>query len=306
MGWEKTLVPILSSIINEYPNFNPNNKIKLSPKLLFPKNRREVKQLSPNHHELGLSIELLHAAVYGTEEEYDIAADKYLHLLRLHLYITGLWTSEQFTGSPHAGFYLAAMFAARLAVYIINNQQGERLHESVDRQIVKLLDEYTNRVFNYLMITADDTGEIICCGERMPHGPAAPQQTAIYREVYNLPHINIKTLNKQSRDDYWLSLRILKILISAGDSLAGVRHLKLADCKLPFTSQIIHVDRWKGGHRTYYDVRSKVSKDTCMWTWAHNGNVRWGSGKLDKMIPPVGGEVVYSYRSESFNKIDKE
>jgi hypothetical protein len=285
MGWEDVLLPPLAKLISLYPYYTSE---VIPPKIVFGPDRKKYRQLSPNHWEMGIATELLRSAVYGPENEWNKAREVYLHSLDLHLDKIGLWTSEQCTGAPHGGFYLDGLVAARMAVRLrtLYGRSDDR-----DALLFSRLDEYTFRVLQYMHATATENGEVICCGERMPNGPLAPQQSAFYRELFKLPHPNGKQMVKQASKDgdyFWLSWRGLKALLPIDPELKGiVERVKARGSEnrtqMPKMAKRVVVERHLNGHSASYIDKSKIKKDTCPAVRIVERDIYWMNAQ-DKII----------------------
>jgi hypothetical protein len=295
MGWEDAILPSLKNAMEEFPSYGTE---AVACPFFFGKDRKQRKHLSPNHWEMGLAHDILASAQSGFESDWWEACDAYAHCLDLHLRQIGLWTSEQFTGAPHGGFYLASLVAARMAVITAANR-GLPLAPTLASD----LDEYTKRTIQYLVNTATPSGEIICCGERMRKGPSAPQQSAFYRELRGMPHPKeeARKIDRQaakSDDFYWLSLRGLRQLIEARDPIKLMAR-QVDMLSLPFTSQPVTLLRYKDGHAAYYDAGG--GDGTCEWVDVRGGRVSWGLRGSARPRPAAGVlfEVKTQKRGES-------
>lgn len=281
MGWEDVILPRLAKAIATFPEISDS----LPEPFHFSLDRRATKDLSPNHYEMGMSYDLLRAAMIGSNTAYwQYRCFAYQHLLNLHLREIGLWTSEQFTGAPHGGFYLSSLVAARMAMIVARN----RSLIPIPHELITDLDEYTYRVIQYLTAAATPTGEVICCGERMPKGPYAGQQSAFYRELIGIPHPadearKIKRQINKPGDYYWLSLRGLRKLIDAGDHIRAIAD-QIDRSSLPFTAHQVTIERYPHGHTAYYSegranqYAPNNGDGTCSWVRVvySTGEVQWG------------------------------
>jgi hypothetical protein len=288
-GWERSLVTPLATLVDIYPNFDINAPaVKKIPSRIFGKDRKKVKQLSPNHHELGVVLELFRASAYGTDEEWKKAREVHTFVLNQHLYEVGLWTGEQYTGTPHGGFYLAALFAARMA-FLVRKERSALTPN--DLLYWDLLDEYTVRVFDYMELASTKNGEVIMAGERMPKGPLAVQQSAVLRELKGLPQLDPTRIRRQIHDEFWLPLRAVRKLLYVTtpadkelETMIAVRFDEDKIDSLPFTAQPVRIDRWAGGHRAFYT--SEGGDGTCRWVWTHRGSTQWGINVNEIPNPP--------------------
>jgi hypothetical protein len=270
MGWEDAILPKLKRAMEAFPAHGQGIPADYFD---FGKDRKRTKHLSPNHWEMGLAHDLLASAQSGLGDEWAGACDAYAHCLDLHLREIGLWTSEQFTGAPHGGFYLASLVAARMAAWTAASRGLP-----IPPALASDLDEYAKRTIQYLANTATPSGEIICCGERMPKGPSSPQASAFYRELMGMPHPEkedrkIKRQAGKSDDFYWLSLRGLRKLIEAGDYITLMAR-QVDMLSLPFTSQSVTLLRYKDGHAAYCDAGG--GDGTCEWVDVRGDRVSWG------------------------------
>jgi hypothetical protein len=277
MGWERNFIPMIGAIFDaQAAGFPDSLKIPKKPKLVWgvpdPPEGNLGMQDSPNHRDMAHNVELARAAAYGTSADYEAARKTVLFDLDLHLNRLGLWTREQFTGTPHGGMYLDAAFAGRVGA----RKKG-------DTELLKLQDEYLRRTFTYMAATATPGGEVLCCGERMPNGPAAVQQSAVYRELHGLPHPNKKKIEKGIKDDdFWVSLRGFRVLRASGDNFGGIREITPEKVTaLPFTKFPVQVQRWPGGHLARYLSRKEAGKaDVTDWVLVDHAKVDQGKDPL--------------------------
>jgi hypothetical protein len=277
--WEAVTLPPISQMFEAMSKGFPISYSSIS--TIAPvKDRRQYDQMSPNHWDMALSGRLFWSAVYGTPSEYDLAQECTLTSLALHLDTIGLWTSEQFTGLPHGGFYLATALGWRA---------GARYRK--DTYLLSRLDLYFQRLMSYLVLTSTPGGAVWCCGERMPGGPAAPQQSAFLRELWGLPHKG-EIGSGGSRDrigvqgetalqgDAWVFLRGLRLLLASGDNLGGIQsiHPDSPSISLPLTARRIEVMRWKGGHLAQYidPIPAAKAGGVCDWVLCDHAEVDRG------------------------------
>lgn len=278
MGWERSIMPGLARLIDAFPKGFPESlEVPFDQALAFGPDRQKHKALSPNHWAMGINRELLRAAAYGSTKEYDRAREIVLRYLEIELEEQGFWQGEQYTGDPHGGFHMAAMFAGAMA-------SKERL----DAELAAIQFEHRRRLFAYMAATAAPDGEVICCGERMPKGPGAVQQSAVYREAAGLPHPNRKKIDKQISDDFWASLRAFRALRDSGMKVEVI----MPD-EMPFTKEAIEVVRWKGGHQARY--LGGGGDGTCSWVRAEylgKGNlVEWRTAGTPAPEPEPGRSI---------------
>jgi hypothetical protein len=254
MGWERSFIPRIGKIFDAMPDFPKSLEIPKQPNLVWdvpnPPEGNLGKQDSPNHRDMAHNCELARAAAYGTKADYDAARITVLFELDLHLKRLGLWTREQFTGTPHGGMYLDAAFAGRVGA----RKKG-------DTELLALQDEYLRRIFSYMAATATPGGEILCCGERMPKNPIAVQQSAVYRELHGLPHPEGKKIEKHLSEDLWVPLRGFRALRASGDKFGGAQEITSSNVtEMPFTKHPVEVHRWPGGHLARYVSRTDAGK----------------------------------------------
>ncbi|HEV8577863.1 MAG TPA: hypothetical protein VGX68_02175 [Thermoanaerobaculia bacterium] len=245
---------MIGQIFDAMPDFPKSREIPKNPALVWgvpdPPEGNLGKQDSPNHRDMAHNAELARAAAYGTPAEYETARETVLFELDLHMKRLGMWTREQFTGTPHGGMYLNAAFAGRVGA----RKKG-------DTELLKLQDEYLRRIFTYMAATATPGGEVLCCGERMPKDPIAVQQSAVYRELHGLPHPHKAKIEKQLQDDLWVPLRGFRALRASGDTFGGVQEITSDTVTtLPFVKHPIEVQRWPGGHLARYLSRTDAGK----------------------------------------------
>lgn len=307
MGWEDVILPRLAKSISAFDTLSLVVPALIDLKSLSPfsfgLDRKFTKALSPNHYEMGCSYDLLRAALLNDPIAWRSACDTYTALLDLHLREIGLWTSEQYTGAPHGGFYLSALVAARMALITARNRDL-----SIPPQLASDLDTYTTRAIQYLDAAYDPIStEVICCGERMPHGPSAPQQSAFYRELMNIAHpkSEARKISRQidKPDDYfWLSLRGLRALIERVDTIRSIAD-HIDSSTLPFTSQRVTIDRGRNGHIAYYTTDR--GDGTCAWAEVLNGKVSWGARGSDRpVMKPIYKSTHTAAVSSAKTKID--
>lgn len=262
--WEAAVLPPISHMFTAMSKDYPTSYSSPAPST-FPvsSDRKQYKQMSPNHWDMAIGGRLHWSAVYGTSQDYDQARGVAIHCLNLHLN-AGLWTSEQFTGRPHGGYYLASILAQRA---------GAR-HKK-DLELLSLQDIYFERLGTYLITSSTPTLSVWCCGERMPKGPVAQQQTAFLREIHGVPHRgellgNDKTSPEEVlEEDAWVFLRGLRLLLSKGDTLGEIiRSITPSSISsLPLTTRRVSIERFSGGHLARYldPLPPEKSKGVCNW-----------------------------------------
>jgi len=268
MGWERNFIPKIGALFDALAKkFPAGLTIPKEPALIWGK--EGAKQASANHKAMAWNLELARAAVWGTPQEYAAAREVVLFYLDLELKQVGLWTQEQFTGAPHGGMHMDAMLAGRVA----------SRHKN-DSELLRLQDDHFRRLATYLAATATPGGEIWCCGERMPQGPGASQQTAIYRELHGLPHRGdlAKNAEKKLKDDFWVSVRGFRALQASGDDFGGARDITPSSVTgLPFVKRRVEVMRWNGGHLARYTSPDEGGKDACGWVLVDHQAVDQGN-----------------------------
>lgn len=280
--WEHLIIPRIGKLFDAFPkDFPTGSDIGREAGLVFGTDRQKFKQLSPNHWSMGINCELLRSVAYGTAKEYDAARAVVLFYLDVELNQLGLWQSEQYTGAPHGGMHMNAMFSGRLAAL-----------RKQDSELLKLQDEHLRRIFTYLAATATPSGEIVCCGERQPKGPNAPQQSAIWREAKNLQHPDRKKAEKQIADDFWAPLRGFKVLLAKGDKLGGALTITTqAVTEMPLTARRVEVQRWDGGHLAKYGEPTRAGSTAWVRVDHHNDHVEWSPDAHNTPTPPQGRRI---------------
>lgn len=259
--WEAAVLPPISHMFEAMSKGYPTSYHSPSP---FPFNvnpdRKQHKQMSPNHWDMAIAGRLHWSSVYGTSQDYDQAREVAITSLNLHLN-TGLWTSEQFTGRPHGGYYLAA---------ILGQRAGARYKK--DTELLSLQDIYFNRLGTYLVAASTPNLAVWCCGERMPGGPIAQQQTAFLREIHgHLPHkgeLSPENFSKSIQDDAWVFLRGQRLLMAQGDTFGDIRSITPASITfLPLTTRRVSINRFDGGHLAFYTspLPPEKAKGVCDW-----------------------------------------
>lgn len=263
MGHERGLIPLIGNLVTAFVKGFPAS---LRPAVDLSRWRatRErtaaqgIRQDSPNHRDMGCSGRLVIAAGWGTERDYASAVTEVHLLLDLHLSAIGLWTSEQCTGLPHGGMYLDSLVALRIAALT----KG-------DADLLQRVDELTRRVMAYILLTSTPSLECWCCGERMPKGPAAQQQTAFARQLKGRPHTGDLAPDRRARsleEDAWVSLRGVLALQQAGDDFGGAPDLTVETAEFPLVARPVEVRRWDGGHLARYAGRPERGTDgVCDW-----------------------------------------
>lgn len=288
-GWEVVVVPPAAKLVDLFPGVGePWPAWEGKPPMVIQADRKKHRKMSANHHAVGVAARLLWAVAYGNEADYASAKEAALFWLNLELRTVGMWQGEQFTGAPHGGFHMLALFTAILAA--LYAKDGELLRELLD---------LLRRLYAYLAITADDNGEVICCGERMPKGPAAPQQSAIWRESQGMTHPDAKKIQKQLSSDFWASLRAYRACWGASPEFRHEMRADAASGKLPLTAQEVVVEKWRGGHRAFYGT---VGGDrTCPWVWTHGG-ITFFPTEPDEAMPIPFREIEETFRSPNRNQ----
>jgi hypothetical protein len=165
--------------------------------------------------------------------------------------------------------HLDAMFAGRLASLI--KRDGELLAQQ---------DEHLRRLFAYLAASSTPAGEVLCCGARMPKGPAATQQSAIFRELHTLPHPNRENMERQIGSDFWVSLRAFRALKARRDRFGGAKEITAENATLPLLKWPLEISRWPGGHfaRFLLAPGTSVAGVTC-WVLVDHQQVDQGRSR---------------------------
>lgn len=258
--WETAVLPPISHMFEAMSKGYPLSYSSPKPSTFLPnKDRHFHRQMSPNHWDMAVGGRLFWSAVYGSVIDYEQAREVAITSLLLHLNV-GLWTSEQFTGRPHGGYYLAAILAQRA---------GAR--HKYDTELLSLQDTYFERLGTYLIAASTPNLAVWCCGERMPKGPVAQQQTAFLREIHSIPHkgeMAPENASKFISDDAWIFLRGLRLLLSDGDTLGGIRSITVNSISsLPLTTRRVSITRFSGGHLARYvdPLPPERAKGVCDW-----------------------------------------
>lgn len=315
--WEAVTLPPIAQMFEAMSKGFPISYFSIS--TVAPvKDRRQYDQMSPNHWDMALSGRLFWSAVYGTPQEYDLTRECVLTSLIFHLDEVGLWTSEQFTGLPHGGFYLAAALGWRA---------GARYRK--DSYLLSRLDLYFQRLMSYLALTSTPGGAVWCCGERMPGGPAAPQQSAFLRELWGLPHKGeigpgrgrVPGGSGRGRSegldplllDTWTSLRALRLLLASGDDLGGIRSIRpdspsINSLSLPLTARRIQVLRWKGGHLARYidPIPEAKAGGVCDWVLCDYAEVDRGQESRKDLFRGVKYGIEFKSKPQQMTSIMAE
>ncbi len=258
--WEAATLPPISHMFTAMSKDYPLSYSSPIP-ATFPvsADRHQHKQMSPNHWDMAIGGRLFWCSVYGTIFQYNQARETAIICLNLHLN-TGLWTSEQFTGRPHGGYYLTSILA----------QRAGASHKK-DTELLSLQDTYFQRLISYMMAMSTPNLAVWSPGERMPKGPAAQQQTAFLREIHGVPHkgeLSASRISKSITDDAWVFLRGLRLLISNGDTLGDIRYITPDSIKsLPLTARRVEIIRWSEGHLARYidNLPPEKAKGSCDW-----------------------------------------
>lgn len=297
-GYERYLIPRIGQMFTAMErDFPVSLQVPRSPGLVFGKGNtkdeqrlpwRQYRKLSPNQWDMGVNCELFRAAVWGTPAEYESAKEVVLHSLDLHLREIGLMLTEQCTGRPHGGMYEDAIFAGRA---------GAR-HKG-DTELLAENDELLRALFTYKAGTVTPGGQIWCCGERMPGGPAAQQQSAVWREVKGIPHkgeLSAREIADHLQEDAWVCLRGLRALMADGDTLAGVKDIKGGSVtEMPHMARKIEVLRWPGGHLSRYVERleGKQAAGVCDWVLVDHAEADRGSESRKDLLRGVSFGVEF-------------
>jgi len=258
--WEASVLPPISHMFEAMSKGYPDSYSSPNPPT-FPVgiDRRQYSQMSPNHWDMAIGGRLHWSSVYGSTLSYDQIREVAIRSLNLHIN-TGLWTSEQFTGRPHGGYYLAAILA----------QRAGALHRK-DIELLSLQDIYFRRLGAYLMAASTPNLAVWCCGERMPGGPVAQQQTAFLREIHGVPHkgeLSPDNISRSLQDDAWVFLRGLRLLMTKGDTFGNIRSITpYSISSLPLTTRRVSISRFDGGHLARYvdPLPPEKSKGVCDW-----------------------------------------
>lgn len=186
MGYEHDMTPLIRQLFEAFAAGMPKSK-ETPKRFAWPRERQ--KHASRNHRHMAWGIELLRSAAWGTKAEYEKARALVLLDLADMLDLVGLWTTEQLTGIPHGGFYLDGHFLVAMAA----------VHRG-DSELLTRGGQLLGRAGGYMALTSTPRGEVLCCGERMPKGPLAPQQSAVRRVALGVP----TGVEDKLDDDTWL------------------------------------------------------------------------------------------------------